>query len=530
MPLPYNPPALPAAVAAVKLSAKRRGIQRPGGVLTRNGVRVGWILEGSEVSAANPSSSTTPPAGGPVFIVEDDALAAMGVRAMLQTLGYGPLHVFSSAEEALANLEVLHPRLVLMDIMLGRGMDGLAAAREVMAREPCPVIITTAFSEGAYVEDAMKAQVFGFLVKPITQRQLGSAIAVARDRFERFQAEAARRRQAEAAAESERRRMLLLLESLPAFVCLVGPHYDIRYANRRFHELFGDPSDRPCYESLHGRSSPCASCEVRRTLERQEASDYEWPLPDGRTFHVYDYPFADVDGSPLVLRLGMDVTERKRLEREIINVAQAEQQRIGQDLHDTLGQQLTGISFLAKALEQRLAAQVPAEAGQAAMISQMINEAIARTRALARGLSPIAVRAGGLPKALYELASGVERVFGLACRVELDDEARVGDEAVATHVYRIAQEAVNNAVKHARASSIRVRLSQRDGTVRLVVEDDGVGLPELRDDAEGLGLRIMGYRARMIGGRLDVRRGETGGTRVVCTFSDETDRRRENQS
>jgi signal transduction histidine kinase len=482
------------------------------------------------LSEGNLFSGSTRLADGPVFIVEDDALAAMGVRAMLQTLGYGPLHVFASAEEALANLQVLHPRLVLMDIMLGRGMDGLAAAREVMAREPCPIVITTAFSEGVYVEDAMKAQVFGFLVKPITQRQLGSALVLARDRFERFQAEAARRRQAEAAAESERSRMVLLLESLPVFVCLIGPHHDIRYANRRFRELFGDPGNRLCCESLHGRSSPCASCEARRILERQAASDYEWPLPDGRTFHIYDYPFADVDGSPLVLRLGMDITERKRLEREIINVAQAEQQRIGRDLQDALGQQLTGISFLAKALEQRLAAKAPAEAGQAAMISQMITEAIARTRGLARGLSPVAVHAGGLPKALYELAADVERVFGLACRADLDDEARVSDEAVATHVYRIAQEAVLNAVRHARASSIRVCLSQRNGTVRLAVEDDGVNLPTSRGSTEDLGLRIMGYRARMIGGRLETGRGENGGTRFVCTFSDETDRGRESQS
>lgn len=455
---------------------------------------------------------------GPVFIVEDDALVAMGIRAMVERLGHGPLYVFANAEEALANLELLRPRLVLMDIMLGPGMDGLAAAKEIMSRQPCPVIVTTAFTDETHVEDAMKAQVFGFLVKPITQRQLASAIALAQDRFERFRTESARRRQAEDAAEAERSRLLSLMEALPAFVCLVGPEHDIRYGNRRFHDLFGDPGDRPCYQSLHGRSQPCPDCDVMLVLREHRLCEHEWSLAAGRAFHVYDYPFTDVDGSPLVLRLGMDITERKRLEREILDVARAEQQRIGQDLHDTLGQQLTGISFLAKALEQKLATRLPAEAGQAALISQMMNEAIGQTRFLARGLSPINLKAGGLAKAFQELAANVETIFGIACGSEVDEEIAIADEATATHLYRIAQEAVNNAVKHGRPSRIDVRLSRRDGMIRLSVDDDGVGLPETLESVEGLGLRIMSYRARMIGGSLEARRAEGGGTRVVCTF------------
>ena len=455
---------------------------------------------------------------GPVFIVEDDALVAMGVRAMVEGMGHGPLHVFSNAEEALASLELLRPGLVLMDIMLGRGMDGLSAAREIMNRRPCPVIITTAFTDGTYIDDAMKAQVFGFLVKPITKRQLATAIALAQDRFERFRTESARRREAEQEAEAERCRLLSLMEALPAFVCLVGPDHDIRYGNRQFHDLFGDPGNLPCYQSLHGRTAPCEDCDLMQVLQGQKLHEHEWQLADGQAFRVYDYPFTDVDGSPLILRLGMDITERKRLEREILDVAQAEQQRIGQDLHDTLGQQLTGISFLAKALEQKLAEHSPAEADQAAQIGRMMNKAIAQVRSLARGLSPIKLKAGGLAKAFQELAANVEAVFGIACTSEVEEQWVIADEATATHLYRIAQEAVNNAVKHSQASRINVRLSARGGTICLVVEDDGIGLSKRRKRVEGLGLRIMTYRARMIGGSLEVGQAEGGGTFVACTF------------
>ena len=122
-----------------------------------------------------------------IFIVEDESLVAMGLRTMLSQLGHSTVHLFSKAEDALARLDALKPDLVLMDIKLGEGMDGLAAAREVMERRPCPVIMTTAFTEETYLQEAMQSHVFGYLVKPVSSRQLASAIALARARFLEFQ-------------------------------------------------------------------------------------------------------------------------------------------------------------------------------------------------------------------------------------------------------------------------------------------------------------------------------------------------------
>lgn len=122
-----------------------------------------------------------------IFVVEDESLVAMGLRTMLGQLGHSNVHLFARAEDALARLEALKPDLMLMDIKLGQGMDGLAAAREVMERRPCPVIITTAYTEETYLQEAMQSHVFGYLVKPVSSRQLASAIVLAQARFREFQ-------------------------------------------------------------------------------------------------------------------------------------------------------------------------------------------------------------------------------------------------------------------------------------------------------------------------------------------------------
>jgi PAS domain S-box-containing protein len=218
-----------------------------------------------------------------------------------------------------------------------------------------------------------------------------------------------------------------------------------------------------------------------------------------------------------VLVIVRDVTERKRMEREIIEVSGREQQRIGEDLHDGLGQHLTGITFLTKALEQKLTARMPEEAKEAAEIRRQVIQALTQTRNLARGLFPVEVERDGLVAALRELTANIERTCGVRCTLQANEKISISDNVLATHVFRIAQEAINNSVKHSQAKSVAVSLELRDDKIELNVTDDGTGLPpELK--MEGLGLRIMHYRARRIGGELNVTTTEKGGTCVTCTF------------
>lgn len=215
-----------------------------------------------------------------------------------------------------------------------------------------------------------------------------------------------------------------------------------------------------------------------------------------------------------------DITERQRLEREVLETSTQEQQRIGQDLHDGLGQELTSVSFMAGVLERKLSERAPDLAGEARAIAETVNRATEQTRALVRGLCPVNLGEGGLRDALHELADGVERRCQVRCVCRCDAEFSTNDPTAATHLYYIAQEAVTNAVRHGRATEIQMTLrrSSQQEQAELLVEDDGLGLSGDAQRSGGRGLRIMDYRSRMIGGRLEIGAATSGGTRVCCVF------------
>ncbi len=221
---------------------------------------------------------------------------------------------------------------------------------------------------------------------------------------------------------------------------------------------------------------------------------------------------------PCLLWMGVDVTERKRLEKEILEVSTREQRRIGQDLHDELGQLLTGIGFRVAELEGDLRRAAAPNVADTAEIGQMVEQAIVQTRALARGLNPVSVEQQGLAAALLELTRSVEHIYGTRCTFTSKSPVLITDQEVASHVYRIAQESINNAVKHARATCIDVTLTQENDVITLSVRDDGSGMPPEDRRQAGMGLRIMQYRARIIGGVFSVHPGATGGTVVTCRF------------
>jgi two-component system sensor kinase FixL len=212
-----------------------------------------------------------------------------------------------------------------------------------------------------------------------------------------------------------------------------------------------------------------------------------------------------------------DITERKRLEKEILEISEREQHRIGQDLHDGLCQHLAGIELMSQVLEQKLSRRSKTEAVRAGEIARHVREAISQTRLLARGLSPVMLESEGLMSALQELALNAENFFGVKCGVECDPPVSVTDQAAATHLFRLAQEAVSNAIKHGNAKRISIQLKAEGKQVVLKVSNDGRGFPQQIPKSKGMGLRIMQSRAGMIGGTLTIERNARGGATVICT-------------
>lgn len=217
------------------------------------------------------------------------------------------------------------------------------------------------------------------------------------------------------------------------------------------------------------------------------------------------------------LRDAAERRQRRRLEKALVEVSDSEQRRIGMDLHDTLGQDLTGVAFLAKLLAERLTARKAPEAAEAGEVARRVNLAIAQTRAIARGLCPPVFNEEGLVSAIQEFISDVHNVFGVNCQFNCEQPVSLPDSALATHLYQITREAVNNAVSHGKARNIEVRLAQTPDRLELSISDDGTGMPA-KDAGRGLGLYAMNHRARMIGGTLSIESTRNGGTAVTCTL------------
>lgn len=213
-----------------------------------------------------------------------------------------------------------------------------------------------------------------------------------------------------------------------------------------------------------------------------------------------------------------EMAERERVERELLDISEREQRRIGRDLHDSLGQHLTGVALAGQVLEEKLAARGLPEASDASHMVELVQEGISLSRKMARGLHPVEIKADGLMQALEELAAISSDLFRVSCSFECDSPVLIRDTATSDHLYRITQEAVSNAVKHGKAKKIVVQLETLDDGIALRVKDDGIGLPEVRNGNEGMGLRIMAHRASIIRGTFEAKRDVAGGTTISCVW------------
>lgn len=224
------------------------------------------------------------------------------------------------------------------------------------------------------------------------------------------------------------------------------------------------------------------------------------------------------DGRRVFTGIIRDLTDRKELEEKILLISEEEQHRIGQDIHDDLCQQLAAIGCLAKVAHQQLQKSGNAEAENLEEIVRLVTQSNVRARQMSRGLMPVVLDAAGLMAALEELAKGTERIFRVSCPFRCEKPVQVPDNKVATQLFRIAQEAVANAIKHSHAERIEVSLSEDDAQVHMSIRDNGVGIPDnVSGKSTGMGLLTMTHRARMMGGTLAVEHDDFGGTVVRCS-------------
>ncbi|HEX2492173.1 MAG TPA: PAS domain S-box protein [Steroidobacter sp.] len=314
-----------------------------------------------------------------------------------------------------------------------------------------------------------------------------------------------------------------MIESMLEGVAVIDDQGLIEITNPAFDGLFGYRRGELIGREMAALAGWPFEQRERWQLDPQDASaslpvEFDGRSRDGEHFAAQGvlskFEVAGRNHSLLVLQ---DVSERKQLERAILEAVNREQYRIGNDLHDGLGQELTGVALMLRSVAGRLTAEYPSILPDVEGIMRLVNNAIESTRALARGLSPVNLERGRLQDALEGLAMHASEIYGV--RVLCTYRGVAADPLnpeLANHLYRIAQEAVRNSVRHGRARSIRLHLHGARAKVRLTITDDGEGLPEHPLDGHGMGLKIMSYRARMLGGDLRFERTKPQGTRVVC--------------
>jgi PAS domain S-box-containing protein len=245
---------------------------------------------------------------------------------------------------------------------------------------------------------------------------------------------------------------------------------------------------------------------LRKDGRRVAVSMTVSPIRDGR---------KRIIGASTIAR---DITRPRELEAELLTISEQERQRIGRDLHDGLGQQLSGMVLLSKTLAHSLRRQENPEAGTARILTEQLVRTVDQTRALAHGLVPLVNSPNGLMLALQKLARETEIMFAVRCAFHCHEPVLIHEYNVSLHLYRIVQEAIANAVRHGKASRIRITLDRSGERVWLSVLDNGTGLPRKEAIGDGIGMHLMRHRASLLDGTLQFERARKGGTRVVCSI------------
>ncbi|MGZ8940421.1 MAG: response regulator [Limisphaerales bacterium] len=461
-----------------------------------------------------PPDETTPA----ILVVDDDSGLSFLIE---QNLRREQWHIFTvnSGAAALEWLETNTPDLILLDLQLQDIGGGDLIARLSDAGRLIPFIIITGQGHEKVAVEMMKRGALDYVTKDVQFLEHISKVV----RHALKQIEQQRRLVAAAASlrESEER-FQLMADHAPVLVWLSGVDKSCTWLNRPWLVFTGRTMEQ---ELGNGWSASIHPDDLARSLEtyttafdarKPFAMEYRLRRHDGQWRWVYDQgtPLFD-DSFRGYIGSCLDITDRKRMERQILEIAEREQVRIGQELHDGLGQQLTSIEFLCESLKGAIRRKNADFVPRIEQIGQYLRGAITETRLISHGLAPLKMTSDGLMDSLQQLAALVTRTGRLECTLECPAPVLIEDRAIACHFFRIAQEAANNAIKHAQAKNLVIRLTETPASIHLAISDDGAGFKPSSNGQKGIGLEVMRHRASVIGANLNVH-SMGSGTTVSC--------------
>jgi len=450
-----------------------------------------------------------------ILIVEDEIIIAENLNLRLQNLGYETLPYANTSQKALDILQIKIPDLILMDIRIKGDLDGIDTAVIIADKYSIPIVYLTSLSDEVTVSRAKKTGAYGFISKTTNLNNLYTTIEMAIHRFKM-----------EVQVKEKDELLSVTLKSISDAV--IGAELDgtIISWNKGAIEIFGYELFEVVGKNLSILTPSSFPNEIPENLDR---------IAKGQTLDHYDTLRQNKNGqilnisikiSPIknitdkitgVSIIANDITEKKKLEREILEISEKESRRIGQDLHDNLGQHLTGLMFQLKVLENSLRKKnLKAEADEAYSIALDTKDAVNITRNLAKNLIKVDISNQGLSTAIAELISfysgiySIEFIFQENPKIDHD----IKDSTIINQLYHITQETLNNSIKHSGASEIRVSLNMDEAEIYLQISDNGNG--EINGSHEGLGFSILKYRTNVIDGNISFIGTQNKGTTVIC--------------
>ena len=462
-----------------------------------------------------------------ILMVDDQPQKLLAYEAMLTGLGQRLLRAQTGnqAFEILLHEEIA---VILLDVNMP-GMDGFETAaliREHPRFVKTPIIFVTAVNTTDL--DRMRGYEIGavdYVSVPVIPEILRAKVSV----FVELHRKTRELERANQSLLEGEQRMRAILDTANDAIITIDAHGIIQTTNPATERIFGYTA-----AELIGR-------DVKTLLPVPWHSEYDEAM--GRRHQGGPRLFAGLnrelqglrkDGSVVPLEVAVseampgkvftgiirDISRRRQLEREVTEIAAAEQRRIGQELHDGVSQELTGLTMMATALKERLKKDVPATAALAQRLIDGLTQVHKLVRHVSHGLLPVEVDAEGLRAALEDLADRIRQQAGIPCAFHCPEPVFLGDSLTATHLFHIVQEATNNALRHGRPNRIDIHLHARPEDLVLTICDDGVGMPAEVNGRNGVGLRLMRYRASLIGGVLQIGPAEEKGTLITCTLPD----------
>jgi two-component system, LuxR family, sensor kinase FixL len=456
-----------------------------------------------------------------ILMVDDDPAAIDFYFDLLRAEGYEVRGESSGRQGFLAACE-WRPDIVLLDVMLP-DLSGIEVCRQIKSNAKLSETFVVLFSghaaDPSHKVKGLEAGADDYLVKAMHPEELLARIRGI-----------VRARDAGAALRASEQHYRQLVEFLPEALGEVDLEGRITTANARAAAMLGYPN----VEEVLGRSvfdlTPPEDHErLRVDIAAALATGsvincgYTLTRKSGQRFPVELSVTASRRanrGAVRLIVLARDMSERKRLEKDLLQISDAERRRIGHELHDGLGQYLAGIAFRAKALEQALAREaLHTRAEEARELATFISSAISQTRSLSHGLDSIEVEASGLLDSLQNLVAETRSFFNIDCCLHCGDPALQVDAPTSLALYRVVQEAVHNAITHGKARRVEIELADIKGCLCLRIQDDGAGFEVQSGQRRGMGLRVMEYRARSVGAKLTINSKPGRGTEIRCDLS-----------